>query len=152
MLQLLHYLSENQASWYVYLFPQTYAYNVNSHRSIEVSPFSKVPTQKHPGPATVILRRPSPASDNDTASLLYTRLELIRQDTSLCSKANMNLRLTHKKSISAAMTATSGSPVILTKDTKSTLTGPLYFAPKRKIPPPGYMRSCCRRSKDHKMS
>lgn len=92
-----HYVSENQTEWDSYLLPLTYAYNSQVHRSIKVFPFSPVLARTPPRPATVVSQRPSLVPNDDVASLLYIRLELIRWANSLHKKAENNLELAEKK-------------------------------------------------------
>lgn len=77
VLRLRHYVSDHQTDWYSYLLPLTFAYNVQVDRSNKLSLFSLVLTRTPPELATFVSKRPSLASDDDAASLLYARLELI---------------------------------------------------------------------------
>lgn len=55
-------------------------------------PLTRTPT----GPVTVVPKRPSLASDDDTTSSLYARLDLICRATSLHEEADKNLRVVQK--------------------------------------------------------
>lgn len=79
LLRLRHYESKHQTDRDAYLLQLTYAYTVQIKIPVEVSLFSLALTKSPLGPATVVLKLPFLASDDDAVSLLYTTLALIRQ-------------------------------------------------------------------------
>lgn len=86
-------LSKPQTEWDAYLLPLTYAYSIQAHGSIEVSPFSLVLTQTPSGPPILVPKRPSLATHDEVTSALFYRLAVIRMTTSLRNKANNNFNL-----------------------------------------------------------
>lgn len=71
--RLLQYVYEQQRDWNTYLLPLEYAHNVQAYRAITVSPCSSVLTWTPLRPATVVPKRISLASDDDTASPTYAK-------------------------------------------------------------------------------
>lgn len=95
--RLPHYVSDHETDWDTYLFPLTYPYNVQVQISITVSPFSLTLTRTPPGPAALVPKRTSLTFDNDAASALYARLELIRCAYSLREETDKSLNLSQQK-------------------------------------------------------
>lgn len=95
-LRLRYDVSDHQTDWNTYLLRLKYVYNVQIHRSVEVSPFSLALTRTPPGPATVAPRRTILATDNDMASPIYATPELIKRATDFRQKADKSLRLAQK--------------------------------------------------------
>lgn len=94
--RLYLYVSKRQTDRYTHLSPLTYAYSVQVHGYIKVSPFSQAITQTSPGTATIVPRRLSLATEDDATSPIYASMELIRRATILCTKAAKNLKLIEK--------------------------------------------------------
>lgn len=69
---LRHYITEHQTDCDTYLLPLGYAYNVQVHVSMEVSPFSLAHTRPRSGPFTVLPKRVCLALDDDPATPMYT--------------------------------------------------------------------------------
>lgn len=75
--RLRHYVYEHQTDSDTYLLPSTQAYNVQVHKSTDVSPFISALTQTPSGPATFVPKRGGIASDDELVSPVYRMLELI---------------------------------------------------------------------------
>lgn len=83
ILQQRHFVFEHQTDWDLYLLPLIYVYNIQVHRSIKKSPFSLTLTQATLGPTTVAPRRTNIATDDDMASTMFARMELIKSATDI---------------------------------------------------------------------
>lgn len=90
-------MSEHQTYRDPYLLLLTHAYNVQVQKSIKVYFFSLTLTRTPRGPATIAPRRANLATDDDMASLMYTRLELIKRVTALRQEAEKTLRLAQRR-------------------------------------------------------
>lgn len=112
-------MSEHKINGDDYMLHQTYAYNVKAHISIRVSPLGLASARTPPETATVLPKRPSLLSDDDTTSPLYPILEVVLPATSLLKEADKNLKLAGKGT-SVITTVWSGSPCYSKKVMRST--------------------------------
>lgn len=80
-----------------YLLPLMYAYNVQTQRSIKVSPSSQSLTRAPPEPATVGLKRASLATDEDMEFPMYAWPGLVKDATGLRKEADKNQKLAERR-------------------------------------------------------
>lgn len=90
VLRLRHYVSVHQTDWEIYLLPLTYTLNLQVRRYVNVYLFSPVVTRTPSGPATDVPKHRSLMSDDDAASVIYARLQLIRRATSSRNETDKN--------------------------------------------------------------